>query len=85
VKVEQQLPSESDTLASAEKIMSAIEKVVRVLGPLQSEERRQVVEASFVVLREKPYSVADGEDHGGVSHETTDALGSDCPVGSNPG
>jgi hypothetical protein len=45
-------------MTEADKILSAIEQVVRVLAPLESEDRHSVIHASLVVLREKAGNIS---------------------------
>lgn len=45
-------------MIDAEKTLVAIGQIVKVLGPLESEDRHRVIQASLVVLKEKPIDVA---------------------------
>jgi len=80
MKGEQPRNDASDALAGAEKIMSAIEKVVRVLGPLESDERRQVIQAALVVLRERPDSIRGNDVTSDVSNEDLVSSQLDIPT-----
>lgn len=51
-------------MLEAEEMLAAISQLVKVLGPLDSEDRHRVIEASLVVLKEKPTNIASEKSSG---------------------
>jgi hypothetical protein len=47
-------------MLEAEKILEAVGQLLKVLGPLESEDRHRVIQASLVMLKEKPADAASG-------------------------
>lgn len=49
----------NDAMKAAKRLMSAVENIVGILGPLQSDERHRAIQGALVILRENTSTSAD--------------------------